>query len=326
MKSKTPSFAVRFLLLLILVFVGLLFGVFFWEDGLRAVDKADTTDVQFMVKKGETVNSIVDRLSGERLIRSRLVFYLYLKFSGTDSKVQAGNFHLMKSMSTKELAHALTVGSLDVWVTTLEGWRSEEIATKLSQELGIPEREFMAVAREGYMFPDTYLVPKDASAGGVSSLFTDTFEKKFTAEMRAEIGRQGRTLKDVVILASILEREGKSATDKPVIAGILLKRLKAGWPLDIDATLQYALGYQTVDKTWWKKELTDQDKKINSPYNTYANPGLPPGPISNPGLSSLQASVYPQDSPYWFYLHDPQGQIHYAKTIEEHNANIQKYL
>jgi UPF0755 protein len=130
----------------------------------------------------------------------------------------------------------------------------------------------------------------------------------------------------VITLASIIEREGQTNEDRPVIAGILMNRLEAGWPLQADATLQYALGYQSKDKTWWKKTLYDEDKKINSPYNTYANPGLPPGPISNPGLASIQAAIYPKKTDYWYYLHDPAGGVHYAITLEEHNANIAKFL
>jgi UPF0755 protein len=129
-----------------------------------------------------------------------------------------------------------------------------------------------------------------------------------------------------MVLASLVEREGRTAKDRPVIAGILLRRLKADWPLQVDATLQYALGYQASDKTWWKKELTDDDKKINSPYNTYMNTGLPPQPICNPGMESIQAAIYPTSSEYWYYIHDPTGAVHYARTIAEHEANVAKYL
>jgi UPF0755 protein len=111
-----------------------------------------------------------------------------------------------------------------------------------------------------------------------------------------------------------------------MIAGILLNRIKLGMPLQVDATLQYALGYQPFEKTWWKKDLTDDDKKTDSLYNTYTNVGLPPGPIANPGLASIKAAIYPTASDYLYYIHDKTGTIHYAKTIEEHNANVQKYL
>ncbi len=176
------------------------------------------------------------------------------------------------------------------------------------------------------MFPDTYLVPQDATAGAIITLFTAAFDKKVTPEMRADIRASGMTLHEVITLASIIEREGHTDEDRPIIAGILLNRLKAGWPLQADATLQFALGYQSKEKTWWKKVLYDEDKKIDSPYNTYANTGLPPGPISNPGIASIRAAIYPKETSYWFYLHDPSGAVHYAETLDEHNANIAKYL
>jgi UPF0755 protein len=176
------------------------------------------------------------------------------------------------------------------------------------------------------MFPDTYLIPQDASAAAVAQIFLDTFDKKVTTQIRADAKKSGLTLDQVLVMASIVEREGRSAQDRPVIAGILLKRLKADWPLEVDATLQYALGYQAGDKTWWKKYLTDEDKKINSPYNTYMNTGLPPTPICNPGLESITAVIYPTDSDYWYYIHDTTGAVHFAKTFQEHNANITKYL
>ena len=178
----------------------------------------------------------------------------------------------------------------------------------------------------GYMFPDTYLIPQDATAGAIISIFTGAFDKKVTADMRADIRSAGMTLESVVILASIVEREGLTDEDRPVIAGILLNRLEIGWPLQADATLQYALGYQAQEKTWWKKVLTDDDKKVKSPYNTYTNPGLPPGPISNPGIASIRAVIYPKKTEYMYYLHDPTGAVHYAKTLEEHNANVARYL
>ena len=144
--------------------------------------------------------------------------------------------------------------------------------------------------------------------------------------MREDAKKTGLTWNEVITLASIVEREGRSDEDRPVIAGILLKRLKADWPLQADATLQYVLGYQAFEKSWWKKSLTATDKTVQSPYNTYRNPGLPPAPISNPGLASIKAVVYSKESDYWFYLHDNDGRIHYARTLEDHNSNIAAYL
>jgi UPF0755 protein len=203
---------------------------------------------------------------------------------------------------------------MDTWVTILEGWRIEEIATKLAKEFDIPEKEFLSVAQEGKMFPDTYRVPKDASAAAIATLLEENFMKKITPKMLEDIKNGNLTLDEVIILASIVEREGHSETDRPVIAGVLLNRMAEGWPLETDATLQYSLGYQSKEKTWWKKELTNEDKLVDSPYNTYKNVGLPPGSISNPGVQAINAVIY------------PKGNVHFARTLEEHQRNIETYL
>jgi UPF0755 protein len=229
-------------------------------------------------------------------------------------------------MTAKDVALALTHGTEDVWVTIPEGWRSEEIAAVVSKDLDIPEAEFLSAVREGYMFPDTYRFPKTATAGAVAEELRDNFDKKVPESIRSKAQTVGLTFNQAIVLASLVEREGKSDIDRPVIAGILLNRLNKDWPLQVDATLQYIAGYQPKEKTWWKKELTDTDKLIESPYNSYKNPGLPPKPIANPGLSAILAVLNPKKTDYMFYLHDPTGTIHYAKTLEEHEANIAKFL
>lgn len=314
---------VVFLFVLVLLVGG---ALAWWYDSTRAADIADRTPVAFRVHAGDGVKMISANLSQENLIRSPTAFFLLVKLMGIERNLQAGEFRLNRSMDSRTIAKELTHGIQDMWVTTLEGWRNEEIAAVLSKNLDIPESEFLKAAKLGYMFPDTYLVPQDASAGAVIAIFTEAFNKNVTADMKADIRASGMTLNEVITLASIIEREGHTNEDRPVIAGILLNRLKAGWPLQTDATLQFALGYQSQEKTWWKKTLYDEDKKINSSYNTYANPGLPPGPISNPGLASIRAAIYPKKTDYWYYLHDPAGGVHYAKTLDEHNANIEKYL
>jgi len=297
-----------------------------WKDGISSVDPQNTQPVVFVIDKGEGIRSVATRLGQNNLIKSPTSFYILVKLMGIERAIQAGDFRLAKSMDSETIARELTHGIVDVWVTTLEGWRLEEVAGKLAKELDIPEQEFLKYAQEGYMFPDTYLIPKDATAAAIAKLFMDTLNKKVTEEIRADIEKSGLTFKEVIILASIVEREGKTDADRPLIAGILIKRLKAGWPLQADATLQYALGYQPAEKSWWKKTLYNEDKEVKSPYNTYKNTGLPPGPISNPGLAAIRAVIYPVESGYWFYLHDQEGIVHFAKTEEEHNANIASFL
>lgn len=325
MKSRnTLTRRVGALIFVLLLAIG---GVWlWWIDGGSPVDKSDTTPVIFVVRRGEGARTIATNLASQNLIRSPTAFFLSVKLLNIEQNLQAGDFRLNRSMDTSEIAQTLTHGFVDVWVTILEGWRVEEVANRLSKDLDIPEGEFLKVAREGYMFPDTYLMPKDATAAAVAKIFSDTFNQKVTQEMREDARKLNLTLDEIVTLASIVEREGRSDEDRPVIAGILLKRLTAEWPLQADATLQYALGYQPSEKTWWKKSLTLEDKKIRSPYNTYLSLGLPLGPIASPGLAAIRSVIYQVETDYWFYLHDPEGGVHYAETIEEHNANIAAYL
>ncbi len=327
MKSnKSYSFFSRLIILFVAVVLVFWAGWLWWKGSIALVNISDKAPITFSINSGDGVKVIASNLAQQGIIRSPTGFYLLIKLLGIERELQAGEFRLTRSMDARTVALALTHGTKDLKITFLEGWRDEEIAAKLAKDLDIPESEFTKYAREGYMFPDTYFVPQDATAGAVAKILTDNFNKKITPQMLADAKKSGLTLDEVIILASIVEREGNSGTDRPVIAGILLKRLKADWPLEVDATLQYALGYQGAEKTWWKKDLTEDDKKLKSPYNTYTNTGLPPTPISNPGLESINAVIYPQSSDYWYYIHDTTGTIHYAKTIEEHNANIAKYL
>lgn len=318
--------AIRLIALFVILGVIAGIGGLWWMDATSPADLQNTTSQVFTVSSGEGVRSIAIRLKAQSLIKDQVGFFVLVKLLRLDNQLQAGNFRLAPVMDVQSIIKELTHGTLDTWVTTLEGWRSEEVAFKLAQDIEIPETEFLKYAREGYMFPDTYLFPKDASASGVVKILLDNFEKRITQDIRTAIVKQGISFEDGIILASIVEREGKSDTDRPVIAGILLKRLKEEWPLQADATLQYVLGYQSKDKTWWKKELTDEDKEINSPYNLYKHQGLPPAPISNPGLAAIKAVAYPKESKYWYYIHDKEGKVHFATTLEEHNTNVAKYL
>lgn len=327
MKSnKTYSFASRFVIVFFVVVVFSWFGWLWWKDSISPVDTKDAIPVTFIVTSGDGAKAIATRLASKNLIRSSTGFYVLVKILGIERRLQAGEFRLTRAMNAKTIALELTHGISDQWLTTLEGWRIEEVATQVARELNIPEQEFLKYAQEGYMFPDTYLIPLDATAGAVVATFSQNFDKKVTEQIRRDAQKTGLSLDQVIILASIVEREGQSGEDRPVIAGVLLNRLKADWPLQADATLQYALGYQSREKTWWKKTLFDEDKKVISPYNTYLHPGLPPKPISNPGIESISAVVYPKASDYWYYLHDPEGGVHFAKTIEEHNVNVATYL
>ncbi len=311
----------------IIIIVFGLFSYLYFEEGTLPVDKRDTSSKIFVVPKGAGLSYISNQLVSDGLIRNKIVFYLIVKKEGYDKIIQAGDFRLSPSMSAYKIAKSLTHGTLDTWVTIIEGMRREEIAQLLSENLNIPETEFLKYATEGTLFPDTYLFPRDATAGAIIDIFKANFNKKYSSVLQNKARQQLLTDDEVVILASIVEREARFADDRKQVASILVKRLKNNWPLDVDASIQYAVGYQSSEKTWWKNGLTVDDLKINSPYNSYKNKGLPPTPISNPGLSSIESVVSANvNTPNWFYVSDSSGRLHFAPTIEEHNSNVQKFV
>jgi len=316
----------KFIIFLALLFFCFSIAFIWFKEATKPINSQDEAPKIFVVRKGEGVKDIAVRLEKEELIRSPLAFFLLVRSLGISQEIQAGDFRLNPSMDAKTIAQNLTHGTLDVWLTALEGWRVEEIALKIAQEMAIPEKEFLKVAKEGYMFPDTYLIPRDASVAAVVEIFYNNFEKKFDDNLKSEARRRGLDEREVIILASLVEREAKFDEDRSKVASVLFNRLESGMKLDIDATIQYALGYQADEKSWLKKRLTKEDLKTNSPYNSYQEIGLPPIPICNPGLLSIKAVIYPQETDYWYYLSDQKGQMHYSKTLEEHNQNISRYL
>lgn len=313
-------------LILPVILLGLLFfgGKFWWNSNFSAVS-SDEIAKSFIIAKGQSVDEIAQNLKKENLIKSPYLFKWHLKQSGLDSKLQEGTFKLSPSQSTPEIAETLTQAANDAWVTLLEGWRVEEIAEALNGKLKIDNGEFVKKAKkhEGYLFPDTYLFPKEATIDGIIQTLKLNFDKKYTDEIKSKIKAKGLTPAEGVILASIVEREARSNKARTEIAGILLKRLDIDMGLNVDASLQYILGYQPSEKSWWKRHLTGKDKEVESPYNTYKYRGLPPAPIANPSLSSLNAvaNANPK-TPYLYYYHDSKGNSHYATTLQEHNENV----
>ena len=314
------------ILFILLVLAG--FGSYLiYKEGTLPVDKSDLSSKIFVIRNGEGLTEVANNLSSEKLIRNKIVFYIVIKRLGYERKIQAGDFRISPSMDAYEIAKLLTHGTLDIWVTIIEGLRREEIAQLISQNLDIPESEFLKLAQEGYLFPDTYLFPKSATAAGVIEVFSNNFEKRYDENLKSAARRKGLSDDEVIILASLVEKEARLQEDMQDVASVLLKRLQNDWPLQVDATIQYALGYQAQEKRWWKTHLTSADLKIDTPYNTYKNLGLPPTPISNPGLNAIKAVVNANvNTPYWFYVSDKNGKLHFARTNEEHEANIRKYL
>ena len=297
-------------------------GVFWFYKNSEAPSTTEKFSY-FIIAKGSSASQIGSKLESAGFIKSALAFKLYMQFTGQSGRLQTGEFRLTPSYSLFQMADTLFKGPVELWVTIPEGLRREEIAQKFAATLNKDDSfitDFLQVSKgeEGYLFPDTYLFPRDVTAVAVTEKLTNTFASK-TQNLK---NNSGLTFDQVIILASLLERETKTDEERPTVAGILIKRLNSGWPIQIDAAVQYTVG---TYKDWWPI-LTLDNLSIKSPYNTYKNQGLPPTPIASPGLSSIKAALNPTESDYWYYIHDEKGLIHYAKTLEEHNANIAKYL
>lgn len=319
-----------------------LFLFLWWKSVVAPVNPKDSSQHTFLITKGQSVAKIASNLKKEGIIKDDLAFRLYTKFTNTDKSIKAGEYKLSPNLSLDKLVSTLLKGPSLLWVTVPEGLRKEEIPAKYIKALEIKQEnqqkfaaDFLEAAKnsEGMLFPETYLFPKDVTAAKVVSTMKNTFNQKVTKEMIADAAKNSMDLNEVLTLASIVERETRTDEERPIVAGILLKRMEIGMALQTDATLQYILGCREsykpgqipLDCDWWNVP-TVEDKKLRSAYNTYTNQGLPPAPIANPGLTSIKAVIYPEESDYLYYIHDKDGKIRYGKTLEEHNANVQKYL
>lgn len=315
---------VKLFIPLIILLLPFLIGRIYWDYQISPLDKKGVERV-FVIKQGEGISTIAKRLKSEGFIRSDLVFKLVYKFS-SEQNLEAGDFKLSPAQGVKQILRELQSGSLDKWVTIIEGLRVEEVADRLSEKLKAKREKFIAIAKkhEGYLFPDTYLFNPDVLEEDIVSKLLANFDEKFDTSLQKKINHLGLTSKEGVILASIVEREARSDEARKMVASILLKRFKIGMGLNADATVQYGLGYQTNENSWWKRHLSNDDLKVDSPYNTYLYNGLPPGPICNPSLSSLQAVANADPAtPYLYYYHSSKGESFYGRTLEEHNVNIE---
>lgn len=325
-KKRNPILGL-FILVLILALIGF-FGFKAYMGYLKSPADSNGKQIAFVINPGETITDVANELETKGIIRSAMAFKMSAKDADL-TEVKVGDFIVSPSMTHTEIIDVLKGGSTDIRVTLLEGWRVEQIAKELNEKLKINEAEFIAAAKEneGYLFPDTYFFHPDASIETIISTMRNNFDRKYTAELQNKIKAQGLTPEEGVILASMVEREGRSAKVRTEVAGVLLNRLEMGMKLDIDATVQYAKDTQKIKngtlEKFWEPILIADYQGVNSPFNTYTNNGLPPAPIANPSLMSLQAVADADpNSEYVYYFHDAQGNSYYAKTLEEHNANV----
>ncbi|OGO12199.1 MAG: hypothetical protein A2Y53_00675 [Chloroflexi bacterium RBG_16_47_49] len=312
------------------------------SDDLLQPTNPGGLDINLTVNQGESVPSIIGKLWEAGLISNPGVFRSYLQYTGFDTSLQAGEYLLSPAMSAVEITHAMQSSvSPNVTLIILPGWRVEEIANSLSSSgLTIPAEEFLQVVQthfdgysfstclagnslEGYLFPGSYTLPRETTMDDLLPQVMMNFEVQVTNELRNGFTTQGLDLCQATTLASIVQREAVQDDEMPLIASVFYNRLNSGSVLASDPTVQYALGFNQDQGTWWTNPLTLQDLQVNSPYNTYLYSGLPPGPISNPGLAAFQAVAFPAQTPYYYFRSacDGSGRHLFAETFDEHVAN-----
>ncbi len=331
------------LIAIILVIAGLLY----WR-GITTPAGGLGQDTLFIIDKGESVNQISQNLYDAGLIKSKFNFEVYVWLTKQETKIKSGEYNLSSSLTIREIVKILAAGealSKERKITIVEGWNINDIDKYFKENNIISDNSFINMAKagignwqleierpeflsdaplsanlEGYLFPDTYRIFKDAAAEDIVKKMLINFNDKLTDEMRNEIARQGKTIYEVVTMASIIEKEVRTPEDTKIVSGIFWDRIKYGQSLESCATLAYILGVN-------KEQYSIEDTKIDSPYNTYRNPGLPPGPICNPGLNAINAAIYPQYTEYNYFLNrQDTGETIFSKTLDEHNRNKARYL
>lgn len=330
-----------------IVIVLIILGAFAWYQNYRynyflqtPVDLLDDTKISLSIKQGASVNEITEALSAKNLLIDKEAFKTYLKAQGLDRKIVAGRFLLNKTQPIPEIAKTITdAKSSQVILTIPEGSKVIDIDKKLTDAGVITAGDFITAVKtfdsydkypfldkekqkdlanplEGFLFPDTYFIePQNFASEDLIQMMLNNFQKKTGDTL---ISKNSRTAFETIIMASMVEKEVRTEKDLATVAGILWKRLDEDWMIGADSTLLYLKENNTIDYN---------DLKEDSPYNTRNHQGLPPGPICNPGIKSIMAALNPEESSYYFYLTKPEtGEVVYAVTNDEHNANKAKYL
>ncbi|TET84867.1 MAG: endolytic transglycosylase MltG [Candidatus Nealsonbacteria bacterium] len=345
--------------LVLVFFLIFLIGFFVWQGIYLPKNLAFTENKLFLIERGQNLFQVAENLEKEGLIKNKFLFDFYIIITGTQRKLQAGEYYLSPSMNVTGITKKIISGDIiKEEITIIEGWNFRSIgfyfenkgmfqAEELWELAGFPAVDYSKakdlpipvdfsadydflkqkpenVGLEGYLFPDTYQINKGASIEAIVRKMLDNFDKKL-APYRNEISGSGLTLFEIVTMASLLEKEVKTKEEKEIVSGIFWKRIKERMPLDSCATIAYILGGGNWTFEEMRKEI-GKGKEIDSPYNTYKYLGLPLGPICNPGLESIKAAVYPKNSEYWYYLSLPDGETIFSRTLEEHNIAQAKYL
>lgn len=294
----------------------------------------------YNLQKGTGMAKIAKDLEEKEIIKSPLFFKTYAIVSGSRGKLQAGRYEVSPSMSIASIVKKFATGeAVKERFTIIEGWTIKDISRQFELKGFSGKEDFLSLTKkdwsgnfdflkdkpdgltiEGYIFPDTYEISSESPAEDLIKKSLSNFGKKMTAELKKEMSRREKSIFQIVTMASMIEKEVKTFEDKKIVSGILWKRLGVGMPLQVDATVNYVTGKSD-------SRASIADIQIDSPYNTYKYYGLPKGPISNPGIDSILAAIYPTETDYWYYLSaDGNGETIFSKTLEEHSGAAAKHL
>jgi UPF0755 protein len=326
-----------FLFLMVII----LFGCkFYFDMQSRPVNINDSEKIFVEIPPGSSSSKIAGILKENKLIKSKIIFQFLSKKAGADGKMKAGNYSLSPAMSTEDIINILIKGDTinnSVKITIPEGFELDQIIARLEKHGLIDKGKFIQIANyqdfdypflkdvpkgenrlEGYLFPDTYLIPQNAKEEDIIIKMLDRFQEIFKEEYYERAKELNMSVHEIVVLASIIEREAKLDEERPVISSVFHNRIQKGMPLQSCATVQYILGER-------KAVLSTKDTQIDSPYNTYKYSGLPPNPIASPGESSIRAALYPEETDYLYFVANKEGNHIFSRTFQEHlhakNAN-----
>ena len=328
--------------IIVLSFALAIAGFFYLYNQIYFSHGNSEANVMFSIKKGEGNEEIAFNLQKEGLVPNRFYFLIYLSGRNLLGKIYPGDYMLSGDLTIPEIAEIITnPQKVFVKLTFPEGWTAEQIAGRLNENgfdggaflelVNNPSEDIVSqfsvladkpqkASLEGYIFPDTYKFSKDATPEGILKKILSNTENKFDEELREEAKKQGKTVFEILTMASILEREVSTPEDFQIVSGIFWRRIAIGQALQSDATLEYVLKTRDFQHSF-------EQTRIDSPYNTYINKGLPPGPVSNPGLETISAALRPKKTNYLYFLTDPNNLKNtvYSVTFEEHVKNKQKY-
>lgn len=313
-----------------------LLAIFSYAFSPSAPVSEEREDIYVTVHSGMSADDVADMLEKRGIIRSRLRFWLTAKMNGADSSFKVGTYAFHTNMEPRDVLLALVEGqTVQLRFTIPEGFTVEDIAKRLDAKGIVRGDDFLRAAKhyapydyieksdqaryyaEGFLFPDTYEVDGDVTVDGILSMMSRDFDQRLTPKMRERAKEENLSIYELIILASLVEKEARYAEDRALIAQVFLKRLAIGMPLQSDATLQYLLDAP-------KEDVTYKDTEMDSPYNTYQYQGLPPGPVANPGTASIEAVLWPANTDYLYFVADREGHNYYSYTYAEHDAIVQK--